>query len=118
MNYSQGEVWWGPAPHKSNSAYRPWLIISDDTHPFADEECIAVALTTQQHPAGIAVLKDDWINGGSDTDAFISPWYVINLKHRDIDDLQGVLSQTLVTDAITQLRRYTPINQEDSSNAE
>jgi len=109
MNYAQGEVWWGPAPHKSNPAYRPWLIISDSTHPFASEESIVVAMTTKQHAAGIAVLDDDWVRGGSDKDAYVSPWYVTNMKHRDIDDLQGVLSETVVKKAIKQLQNYTPI---------
>jgi len=72
-----------------------------------------MALTTQQHPAGIAVLEDDWIRGGSDKDAFISPWYVTNMKHRDIDNLQGVLSDTVITEAIRELRSYTPISEED-----
>ena len=112
MNYSQGEVWWGTAPHKSNAAYRPWLIISDDAHPFAGEESIVVALTTQQHPDGIAVLEDDWVRGGSDKDAFISPWYVTNMKHRDIDNLQGVVSEAIITEAISELRRYTPLSEE------
>ena len=113
MNYSQGEVWWGPAPHKSNASYRPWLIISDDTHPFGNEKSITIALTTQQHSAGIAVREDDWIRGGSDVDAFVSPWYVVNLKHRDIDNLQGVLSQTLVAKSVSQLRSYTPIGEDE-----
>jgi hypothetical protein len=113
MKYSQGEVWWGPAPHKSNSAYRPWLVISDDTHPFASEESIVVALTTQQHPAGIAVREDDWISGGADKDPFISPWYVTNMKHRDIDNLQGVLSDSIIAAAISELRRYTPVSEEE-----
>jgi hypothetical protein len=47
MKVTQGDVWWGPAPHKSDPAYRPWLVVSDDTHPFASEECIVVGMTTQ-----------------------------------------------------------------------
>ena len=72
-----------------------------------------MALTTQQHPAGIAVLEDDWTRGGSHKDAFISPWYVTNMKHRDIDNLQGVLSETVITEAIRELRSYTPISEKD-----
>jgi hypothetical protein len=40
MKATRGDVWWGPAPHKSDPAYRPWLVVSDDAHPFASEECI------------------------------------------------------------------------------
>jgi mRNA-degrading endonuclease toxin of MazEF toxin-antitoxin module len=69
----RGEVWWGPAPYKSSPSYRPWLIVSDDSPPFADEEAIVLALTTRAHDAGIAVPDDAWVRGGSDTDAFLSP---------------------------------------------
>ena len=108
MTVTQGEVWWGPAPQKSSPAYRPWLVVSDASHPFASEECIAVALTTQSHPDGISVPDSAWIRGGSHKDAFISPWYVTTIKHRDFDSQQGTLTDLLVADAIDALHRYTP----------
>ena len=109
MTSTQGDVWWGPAPHKSSSAYRPWLVVSDSSHPFADEECIAVAMTTQQHPDSILVTGSEWVRGGSQKDAYISPWYVTSIKHRDFDNQQGTLSKSLVADAIEALHTYTPL---------
>ena len=108
MTATQGEVWWGPAPQKSSPAYRPWLVVSDTSHPFASEECIAVALTTQNHPPGIAVPDSAWVRGGSNKDAYISPWYVTTIKHRDFDRQQGTLSDSLVAETIDALHRYTP----------
>lgn len=105
----QGEVWWGPAPHKSDSAYRPWLVISDTSHPFSAEECIVVAMTTQDHPHGIAVPDDAWIRGGSKQDASVSPWYVTTIKHRDLDNQQGKLADSLVVDVIDALHDYTSL---------
>lgn len=102
-----GEVWWGPALHKSSPAYRPWVIVSTDTHPFADTECIAVAMTTQQHAEGIPVPDDAWIRGGSNKQAYISPWYVTTIKHRDCDRQQGALEDELIAEAIEQLHAYT-----------
>lgn len=107
MAYSVGEVWWGPALHKSSSSYRPWVIVSDRTHPFAGTECIALAMTTRQHSAGISVPDDAWIRGGSQTDSYISPWYVTTIKQRDFDRQQGTLSQSIVADAVTDLHLYT-----------
>lgn len=75
----RGEVWWGPAPFKSTASYRPWLVVSDDSHPFASEECIALAMSTRRHHGSIAVAQADWVDGGSDVDAFVSPWYVTTL---------------------------------------
>lgn len=109
MTYTQGEVWWGPAPHKSSASYRPWLLVSNTMHPFANEECIAVGLTTRQHGDGIAVPEDAWIRGGSNKEAYISPWYVTTIKHRDLDDQQGELSDSIVGVAIETLQQYTSI---------
>lgn len=109
MPCTQGEVWWGPAPHKLDPAYRPWLLISDDSHPFADVECIAVGMTTQNHSDGIAVSDEAWIRGGSQKDAYISPWYVATIKQRDLDNQQGELADSLVADAIDAVHGYTPL---------
>jgi len=108
MAAARGEVWWGPAPHKSSPAYRPWLVVSDDTHPFAATECLGLAMTTQQHSEGIPVPDGAWIRGGSKKDAYVSPWYVATLKHRDIDDQQGELRADIVSEAIERLHGYTP----------
>jgi PemK-like protein. len=108
MTVTQGEVWWGPAPQKASPAYRPWLVVSETSHPFASEECITVALTTQNHSASIPVPDTAWIRGGSQKDAFVSPWYVTTIKHRDFDSQQGTLSKSLVAAVIDALHRYTP----------
>ena len=108
MSHEQGGVWWGPAPHKADPAYRPWLVVSDQSHPFADIESIVVGMTTQQHEDGIQVPDDAWVRGGSRKRAYISPWYVTTIKDRDLDDHQGTLSQPLVTEAIEALHQYTP----------
>ena len=112
MATTQGEVWWGPAPNKSSPAYRPWLVVSDTSHPFADDECIVVGLTTQQHSESIAIPDSAWVHGGSQKDAYVSPWYVTTIKHRDLDNQQGTLSTALITGAIEELHRYTPYSAE------
>lgn len=109
MAYMQGEVWWGPAPHKADPAYRPWLLISDNSHPFANVECIAVGMTTQNHPDGIVVPDEAWVRGGSQKDAYISPWYVTTIKQRDLDNLQGELANSLVAVAVEAVHDYTPL---------
>ena len=38
MTHDRGEVWWRPAPHKSGPAYRPWVIVSESSHPFAETD--------------------------------------------------------------------------------
>ncbi len=114
MMPERGEVWWGPAPHKSGPPYRPWLIASDESHPFAHTECIGLAMTTQQHEGGIVVPDEAWSEGGSNKQAYISPWYTATLKHRDLDldQKQGTLNRDVVTTAIRALHSYTPVGDE------
>lgn len=97
----------GPAPHKSSAAYRPWLVIGDDTHPFAHTECLCLALSTQEHPQSIEIPDGAWVCGGSREDAYASPWYVTTMKHRDLDDQQGTLSNDVLESAVDALHRYT-----------
>lgn len=107
MPHDRGDVWWGPAPHKTAPSYRPWLIVSDTAHPFAHSECIALAMTSQQHPAGITVADSDWTRGGSQKDAYISPWYVTTIKYCDLDRHQGTLADDIITRVVEELHRYT-----------
>ncbi|XGI82949.1 type II toxin-antitoxin system PemK/MazF family toxin [Halorutilales archaeon Cl-col2-1] len=108
-DYGYGEVWWGPAPHKSSPAYRPWLIISDERHPFSKDECIVLAMTSQTHSEGIEVQDTDWVRGGSDKDSYISPWYVTTVKKRDLDSQQGELRAATVEKAVGKLSRYIEV---------
>lgn len=108
MGYERGGVWWGPATHKRGPAYRPWVVVSDSDHPFSDHESIAVAMTTQQHAEGLEVPETAWVQGGSETQSYVSPWYVATIKHRDFDRQQGTLSEAVLADSIEALHRYTP----------
>jgi mRNA-degrading endonuclease toxin of MazEF toxin-antitoxin module len=110
MVYGRGEVWWGPAPHKPGPSYRPWVVVNDDSHPFSHTECIVLAMTSQRHSEGIAVSEEAWVEGGSKTDTYVSPWYVTTIKHRDFDDQQGTLERTLVDEAVEQLHRHTTVS--------
>jgi hypothetical protein len=112
MPVTRGDVWWGPAPHKSDPAYRPWLVISAGSHPFAEVECIVVGMTTQDHSDSIAVPDTAWLRGGSRKPAYISPWYVTTIKHRDLDNQQGELTETLIVEAIEALHAYTPVTED------
>lgn len=68
-------------------------------------------MTTQRHQGGISVPSDDWVQGGSQKKAYISPWYVTTIKHRDFDNQQGTLSHSLVTDAVRSLEQYTVVTE-------
>lgn len=108
MGYGRGEVWWGPAPHKSGPAYRPWVVVSGPSHPFSETECIGLAMTTQEHAGAVEVPDGAWVRGGSDADSYVSPWYVATMKYRDLDRQQGTLDHDVVDEAVRELHGYTP----------
>jgi len=66
-------------------------------------------MTTQGHPDGIAVSNEVWVRGGSEQEAYISPWYVTTIKHRDMENQQGEIAERLVVEAIEALHRYATI---------
>lgn len=79
-------------------------------HPFSHTECICLGLTTQQHTAGIEVSRSDWINGGAQKTSYVSPWYVVTIKHRDFDRQQGELASDFVEGAVEDLHQYTAVS--------
>lgn len=109
MAVSRGDVRWGPAPFKGSPAYRPWVVVSTDAHPFAGEECIAVALTTTAHEEAIAVPDDAWTQGGSERQPYASPWYVTTIKIPTFDRMQGSLVSSFVDHVSETLHEYVPV---------
>lgn len=65
MTYPWGAVVWGDDPFKDDpEAGRPWLVVGNETQPFHDEQCMAVALSTSGHEAALPIDDDHWIEGG------------------------------------------------------
>lgn len=107
----RGEVWWGQAPFKGEGIYRPWLVVSTPSHPFAGEECIALALTTTDHEEGLGISKGAWVSEPPEVNSFVSPWYVATLKLRELDRQQGRLDDGFVSQAVRRFHDYVPIRQ-------
>jgi len=85
------------------------VIVSDESHPFSNTECIGLAMTTTEHTGAISVPDGAWLEGGSNTESYISPWYATTIKHRDFDRQQGTLSSSVVAEAVSAFHEYTPI---------
>lgn len=83
------------------------MIASEDSHPFSHTESIALAMTTQRHEGAIPIRTDDWNEGGSNEETYISPWYVTTINHRDFDRQQGTIRPERVSEAIDELHVYT-----------
>lgn len=99
MKYDRGDVVYGRDPFDNGTEARPWLIVSDDSHPFYGEQYVAFTLTSKTwYDEGYELRDDDWVRGGMPADSKVVTWGQASLDHEDIDHdrWQG----TLTTDAV------------------
>lgn len=100
MGYERGAVVKGPdllADHD----YRPYVCLSDGTHPFRDEEALYAAATTTRRAVAIPLSDDDFKTGGLPRETYINPWTVVTIRHADIKHKEGRLV-TATTEKIAQ----------------
>lgn len=108
MRLATGDVVWHEAPFKrpqpdGSRPDRPWLIVSNDNHPFQGTEYIVLGMTTNPRAEGLRVHQSDWRDGGTSETSYISPWFAMTLKHADITYRIGAVQDSLVNNAINEL---------------
>lgn len=100
MSGDRGSVIKGPdlfGPHPD----RPYVRLSDDTHPFSDEEALYAAVTTTQRSIAVPLTDDDFSTGGLDRDSFVNPWTITSIRHADM----GVHAGRLVDETTETIAR-------------
>jgi mRNA-degrading endonuclease toxin of MazEF toxin-antitoxin module len=90
MAYERGTVVKGPDLF-AHYDYRPYVRLSDDTHPFSDEEAIYVAITTTRRAVAIPLTDDDFTSGSLPRDSYVNPWTLASIRHADIQQEEGRL---------------------------
>lgn len=113
---TRGTVVWAPDPFKTGSSNpRPWLVLSGHRMPYADEESIAVAFTSQSHhPGSVEVPSEAWTRGEPKTQSHVLPWTVATLK----DDIHVIGTQGSVTKAFTDQIASATISYLDHDHGE
>jgi hypothetical protein len=99
MKYDRGDVVYGVDPFANGTDARPWLIVSDDSHPFYGEQYIALTLTSKSwYDEGYELRDEDWVRGGMPKDSTVVTWGHGSLGHDDLDHdhWQGTLESTVV----------------------
>jgi mRNA-degrading endonuclease toxin of MazEF toxin-antitoxin module len=87
--YRRGDVFWAPDPFREGANPRLWLVLASESLPYAGEEYVVAALTTTDLPANHRV-GDDWVSGNDPSkESYCSPWVVATVKHGDIVNPQG-----------------------------
>jgi len=88
------------------SRQRPWLIVNNDSHPFDDEQYIAVAVSTREYDDSIALADDIWQVGGVPRESYVSPWAVHSPRIEDLVAWQGRVTDPFVDRVVDSLERY------------
>lgn len=93
--YSRGTVVKGPdllGPHD----YRPYVCLSTQSPPFRDEEAVYAVVTTTRRSAAIPLAGTDFTSGGLPRESYVNPWVLVTIKHADIQDREGQLTEETV----------------------
>ena len=104
----RGTVVWAPDPFKTDGNPRPWVVVSSDRLPYADEESISVSLSTQSHhPGSIPIPGDAWIRGEPRQQSHVLPWTLATLKDElHIVGMQGDLTSKFVEHVVAETVSY------------
>lgn len=107
MQPERGDVVRSVDPFKLGSdKQRPWLVLSDDRHPFAGEQFIAVAVSRKEYGPSIRLTDEVWETGGVPEESFVAPWSVHSPRSEDLIVWQGRVAETFVNRVIAALRGY------------
>ena len=88
-----------------NTPRRPYLIVSDESHPFAGEQYIAAGITTKECPPSIS-LEGMFVEGGLTEQSFVSPWAVVSLRESDIERAVAIVDELLTRDVAKRLAQF------------
>lgn len=107
MEPERGDIVRSVDPFKLGTArQRPWLVVSNDTHPFGDEQHIAVAVSTKKYDDSVPLREDVWKVGGVPRKSFVSPWAVHSPQSEDLIAWQGRVTDDFVDRVVDSLSKY------------
>lgn len=82
--YTRGSIVKGPDLFTKYD-FRPFVCLSDDTHPFSEEEGLYAAVTTTRRAEAIPLTENDFKHGGLPRESYVNPWTIVSVRHADID---------------------------------
>lgn len=107
MRPERGDVVRSSDPFKlGTDRQRPWLVVNTDAHPFGDEQCIAVAVSTKQYAESLPLADEVWEVGGVPRESFASPWAIHSPRIEDFVAWQGRVGDEFVGRVIERLETY------------
>lgn len=88
-----------------NTPRRPYLIVSDGTHPFAGKQYIALGITTKEYAESLP-LAGSFETGTLNRESFVSPWAVVSIQDIDIDRAVARVTEDLTETAVDEMTQY------------
>lgn len=105
MKTNQGDVVIGPDFIGGNSR-RPFIVISNENHPFKDQECLVVLVTTTERKEAIPLPDKKFKNGKLPKESYASPWTITMLKNSVIQEKLGEVKPQTVKQIIEEINIY------------
>ena len=100
IEHGRGSVVKGPDLFADHD-YRPYVRLSDDTHPFDEEETLYIA---------IPLTDEEFATGGLPRVSYANPWTIVSIRHADIDGEEGRLVETTTEAIATAAAGYLGIH--------
>jgi mRNA-degrading endonuclease toxin of MazEF toxin-antitoxin module len=107
MHPERGDVVRSTDPLKlGEDRQRPWLIVNNDSHPFDDEQFVAVAVSTKEYDDSLALDSEVWVTGDVPRESFVSPWAVHSPRIEDLVAWQGRVRTEFADRVVDALVEY------------
>ena len=104
MRFERGRVVVAVDPY-GDAPRRPYVIVSDGTHPFPGRQYIALGISTKEYRESIP-LAGAFVEGELTRESFVSPWAVVSLRASHIDRAVAQVSTELIDKATRQMAAY------------
>jgi mRNA-degrading endonuclease toxin of MazEF toxin-antitoxin module len=105
MAYPQGAIVLATDPF-GNAPKRPYVVLSNSTHPFHGQEYVAAVITTTERHNAIELTPERIERGSLPRRSFVSPWSVTTLKDAVIDTQPAQVTGETVDDTRRELNKY------------
>ena len=81
-------------------------VVNNSPHPFADEQFLAVAVSTKEYENSLALCPDVWDVGGVPRESFASPWAVHSPRIEELVTWQGRVTDEFVDTIVDEIETY------------
>jgi len=105
VKVSQGDVVIGPDFIGGNNR-RPFVVISNEDHPFSSEECLVVLITTTEREEAISLPEEKFEEGELPKESYASPWTITTLKTSVVQKKIGKLNSDIMREISDQVTIY------------